>query len=212
MSIADLRERIPGIGEVPLIGILRRIPPESVIAVVGSAEQAGIRVVEVTLDSERALEQIHAVASEFPEMTVGAGSVRSPAQVADADDAGARFIVSPVSRQAVATACHGIGVPHIPGASTPTEVDFAMESGAVAVKVFPIEQLGGPAFLRAILSPLGDPPLIPTGGVTLSNAGDYMSAGAVAVGAGSAMFSSDLISSPDRMAEQLRGWVKVVTR
>lgn len=213
MSIADFHERIPGITQVPLIGILRKLPPEMVVDVVGAAHEAGIRVVEVTLDSEQALEQIHTVAKTFPGVTVGAGSVLSPAQVADADDAGAHFIVSPVTRRAVAAACNGLQVPLVPGAATPTEIDIAIESGAVAVKVFPVEHLGGAAFLEAVLSPLGEPPLIPTGGVTLTNAGDYLAAGAAAVGAGSAMFSSELISSsPDRVADRLRDWVTVVTR
>ena len=199
--------------EVPLIGILRKLPVEKVIDVVGAAEKAGIQVVEVTLDSDQALEQIHTISKTYPGVTVGAGSVRSPANVADASEAGARFIVAPITRQAVAVACNSLDVPLVPGAATPTEIDIAIESGAVAVKVFPIEHLGGPAFLTAVLSPLGYPPLIPTGGVTLTNARDYLSAGAAALGVGSAMFSSDLLTlPPDDMVAELRTWVTAVTR
>ena len=211
--MADLVEAIPGIAEVPLIGILRKLPLENALDLVGAAEKAGIRVVEVTLDSDRALDQIRTLAETYPGVTVGAGSVRSPANVADASDAGARFIVSPITRQAVAAACKSLDMPLIPGAATPTEIDIAIESGAVAVKVFPIEQLGGPPFLTAVLSPLGDPPLIPTGGVTLTNARDYLSSGAAAVGVGSAMFSADsLTRSPADVVESFRNWVPVVTR
>jgi 2-dehydro-3-deoxyphosphogluconate aldolase/(4S)-4-hydroxy-2-oxoglutarate aldolase len=84
-----------------------------------------------------------------------------------------------------------------PGAATPTEIERAIRLGATAVKVFPIEQLGGPAYVRAILSPLGSPPLIPTGGVGVEDIPRYLEAGAVAVGLGGALFPRSALDSGD---------------
>jgi len=172
----------------PVIGILRGCPLSYAQAVAGAAIASGITVIEVTLDSERPFEQIAAIRAAYPEAHVGVGTVRAAEQVGRSVEAGASFIVSPIVDSGVITAAVEHGVAAIPGAATPTEIDHALRLGATAVKVFPIDQLGGPGYIRAIRSPLGDPPLIPTGGVDAGSISDYLRAGAIAVGVGGTLF------------------------
>jgi len=172
----------------PVIGILRGCPLSHAQAMAGAAIASGITVLEVTLDSERPLEQIAAIRVAHPEADVGVGTVRAAEQIGPAVEAGAGFVVSPIVDSSVITAAVELGVAAIPGAATPTEIDLALRLGATAVKVFPIDQLGGPGYLRAIRSPLGDPPLIPTGGVDPGSISDYLRSGAIAVGLGGALF------------------------
>ncbi|MEX0621204.1 MAG: bifunctional 4-hydroxy-2-oxoglutarate aldolase/2-dehydro-3-deoxy-phosphogluconate aldolase [Solirubrobacterales bacterium] len=188
----NLETALPGLIEAPLIGIVRRLPPGLVPEVARAAFDAGLRYLEITMDSDDAL----GVVSELRRNHngVGVGSVTRIEQVTRARDAGAEFVVSPITNPEIIRAAVESGLPVFPGAATPTEIDLALTSGATAVKVFPAEQLGGPGYIKAILSPLGNPPLIPTGGVTTANAAEYMRAGAVAVGAGTALFSAERIA------------------
>lgn len=188
----NLETLLPGLIEVPIIGIVRRLPPGLVPEVARAAFDAGLRYLEITMDSDDVL----GVISELRQNHngVGVGSVTRIEQVTRARDAGAEFVVSPITNPEVIQASVESGLPAFPGAATPTEIDLALTSGATAVKVFPAEQLGGPGYITAIMSPLGNPPLIPTGGVTTANAAAYMRAGAVAVGAGTALFSAERIA------------------
>jgi len=163
----------------------------------GAAIAGGITVIEVTLDSERPFEQIAAIRGAYPEADVGVGTVRAGEHVGPAVEAGASFVVSPIVDSSVITAAIEHGVVAIPGAATPTEIDHALHLGATAVKVFPIDQLGGPEYLRAIRSPLGNPPLIPTGGVNAASISDYLSAGAIAVGIGGTLFPRAALEGGD---------------
>lgn len=194
-------QRLPGsLSATPIIGILRKCPPSVSADVATAAYSAGIAVLEVTLDSESALEQIETLRRSLPDADIGAGSVRTIRELTDAIDAGATFIVSPIVEANLITTCLRLGVPVIPGAATPTEIDRAIRLGAAAVKVFPASLLGGPGFVRAVLSPLGSPPLIPTGGVGVDNAGGYLDAGAVAVGVGSTLFTEEALHNGDAVS------------
>lgn len=196
-----MKDQIPalpgGLKQNPVIGILRGCPVRFAEAVAGAAIGAGLAVIEVTLDSERPLEQIAVIRAAFPDVEVGVGSVRRAKEVKHAVEAGARFIVSPILDEDIIRTAAELGVPSIPGAATPTEIEQATRYGASAVKVFPIDQLGGPGYIRAILSPLGSPPLIPTGGVTVESIPDYLRAGAIAVGVGGTMFPMQALESGD---------------
>ena len=197
---------------MPLIGILRRFPEGRVVDVVSAAWLAGLRVVEVTLDSKHVYDLIPQIRQRAPEMTVGVGTVTHPDQVAKVVAVGAEFVVSPIVSMPVLAACAQSGVPVIPGAATPTEIHLALSSGATAVKVFPAAQLGGPDYLRAVRSPLGEPPLIPTGGVALEHVASYLDAGAIAIGVGSSLFPEHLAGgSLDHVSEHITRWVEAVT-
>jgi 2-dehydro-3-deoxyphosphogluconate aldolase/(4S)-4-hydroxy-2-oxoglutarate aldolase len=163
----------------------------------GAVIEAGLTVIEVTLDSESALEQVAIIRAGFPQANVGVGSVRRAEQVGPAVAAGASFVVSPVVGSGLIATALEAEVACIPGAATPTEIDLAVRLGATAVKVFPVDLLGGPDYIRAVMSPLGSPALIPTGGVTAPTIAEYLRAGAVAVGLGGSLFPRSALESGD---------------
>jgi 2-dehydro-3-deoxyphosphogluconate aldolase/(4S)-4-hydroxy-2-oxoglutarate aldolase len=126
------------------------------------------------------------VRERHPELLVGAGTVRTPDQVEAAAAAGAAFCVAPAMVEAAISRAHELGVPFVPGALTPTEVERAWSLEPAAVKLFP-GSLGGPSYVRELLAPLREVPLVVTGGVDAGNAAEFLAAGAMAVGAGSSL-------------------------
>lgn len=207
-----LEMALPGLREVPIVGILRGCPLEHAGAIASVAESAGLRVIEVTLDSPSWSRQIRDVVDMDLDLLVGVGTVTRADQVAEAAAAGARFVVSPVVDSGVIAACAESGLPCIPGAATPTEIHAALGAGATAVKVFPARALGGSAFIAAVVGPLGHPPLIPTGGIEALDVAGYLKAGAVAVGAGSGMFAPDALRSGDveRVHRDVISWIEAL--
>jgi 2-dehydro-3-deoxyphosphogluconate aldolase / (4S)-4-hydroxy-2-oxoglutarate aldolase len=171
------------IGAERIVAILRRVA--DVEAVVAALAAGGVRIVEITLDSDGALDTIRRLRAGR-ELTVLAGTVRTPADAEAAAAAGAEACASPALVPDVVERCRRVGVPAIPGALTPSEIEAALALGVPLVKLFP-GRLLGPAYVRDVLAPLAGAPLIVTGGVDLSNAREFLDAGAVAVGVGSAL-------------------------
>ena len=134
----------------------------------------GLRMLEVTLRTPQALACIEAIARDVPEAVVGAGTVRSAADVQASAMAGARFIVSPGYTCAVGRACRDAGLPLLPGVATGSEIMMAQEDGLSELKFFPATQAGGPAMLNAWSGPFGDVRFCPTGGVTAANALEFL--------------------------------------
>jgi 2-dehydro-3-deoxyphosphogluconate aldolase/(4S)-4-hydroxy-2-oxoglutarate aldolase len=130
----------------------------------------GIRMLEVTLRTPQALACIEAIARDVPEAVVGAGTVRSAADVRASATAGARFIVSPGYTAALGQACRDASLPLLPGVVTASEIMMAQDDGLSELKFFPAMQAGGPAMLKAWGGPFGDVRFCPTGGVTAANA------------------------------------------
>jgi 2-dehydro-3-deoxyphosphogluconate aldolase/(4S)-4-hydroxy-2-oxoglutarate aldolase len=161
-----------------LVAVLRRV--EEVDRVVDSLAGAGVGVVEVTLDDPEAPSTIERLRRR-DDVSVLAGTVRSPDDVDAAAAAGAEACVSPAFSGAVLARCLQIGMPAIPGALTPTEIEAAWRAGAALVKLFPARS-HGPAYVADLLKPLAGVPLLCTGGVTVENASEYLDAGAAAVG------------------------------
>jgi 2-dehydro-3-deoxyphosphogluconate aldolase/(4S)-4-hydroxy-2-oxoglutarate aldolase len=172
-----------------LVAILRRAAEAD--AEVARLAVAGVRVVEITLDSDDALGAIERARARG-DVTVLAGTVREPAQVDAAVSAGAEGIVAPSLSLAVLERAAALEAPSIPGALTPTEVETAWRAGAALVKLFPA-RLGGPRYVQDLLAPLADVPLVATGGVDATNARAFLDAGAVAVGVGSGLGSDDAL-------------------
>jgi len=166
------------------LAVLRSVP--DLDHVVEQLAAGGLQIVEVTLDSPDALGSIKRLRERHPELLVGAGTVRTPGQVEAAVEAGAAFCVAPATVEAAVARAHAVGVPFVPGALTPSEVERAWALGPAAVKLFPAS-LGGPGYVKELLAPLGDVPLVVTGGVDAGNAADFLAAGAVAVGAGTSL-------------------------
>jgi 2-dehydro-3-deoxyphosphogluconate aldolase/(4S)-4-hydroxy-2-oxoglutarate aldolase len=180
-----------------VVAVIRVQQAERLRAVIDALGEGGVRALEVTMTVPGAVELIHALSSTLPGgFLLGAGTVLDPETAARVIDAGAAFVVSPILRPAIIETCHRQGVAALPGCFSPTEIMTAWESGADIVKVFPATALG-PAFFKDVRGPLPQVKLMPTGGVTLENAGDWIRAGAVAVGVGTALLDRAAIERSD---------------
>ena len=157
----------------------------------------GIRMLEVTLRTERALACIEAIARAVPEAVVGAGTVRSKADAQAAAMAGARFVVSPGYTCALGQACRDVGLPLLPGVATGSEIMLAQEDGLSELKFFPAMQADGPALLKAWNGPFFDVRFCPTGGVTLQNARDFLALPNVVCVGGSWLVPPDALAQGD---------------
>jgi 2-dehydro-3-deoxyphosphogluconate aldolase/(4S)-4-hydroxy-2-oxoglutarate aldolase len=154
---------------------------------------AGVRCFEYTLTTDGALDALVELRKLLPEALVGVGTVRTVDHIRAASEAGAQFSVSQVFLPELAAAAREQQIPFVPGALTPTEVVTAWNAGVPAVKVSPIGPLGGVSYLNELRGPLPDVAIMPTGGVTLDAAADYLDAGAVAVGVSSALVGDVLL-------------------
>jgi 2-dehydro-3-deoxyphosphogluconate aldolase/(4S)-4-hydroxy-2-oxoglutarate aldolase len=134
----------------------------------------GVSIIEVTLRTEAALESIRRIATEVPDVVVGAGTIVQPADAERAAKAGARFLVSPGCPGGLRQAMTATGLPFLPGVSTVSEVMALLEHGITAMKFFPAEPSGGPAYLKALHGPLPQVRFCPTGGITTANAPGYL--------------------------------------
>jgi 2-dehydro-3-deoxyphosphogluconate aldolase/(4S)-4-hydroxy-2-oxoglutarate aldolase len=185
------------IEQAGVVAIIRMKEPEKVRAVAEAIAAGGARALEVTMTVPRAIELIAELAPSMPHgFLLGAGTVVDAATARRVIDAGAQFVVGPVFRREVIDACHQRDVPVLPGCFTPTEILDAWDAGADIVKVFPATALG-PGFIKDVRAPLPHVRLMPTGGVTLDNAGDWIKAGAVAVGVGTALLDAKAIAAGD---------------
>ena len=161
--------------------------------VVDAIAEGGVRAIEVTMTVPGAVELIATLARSLPaDILLGAGTVTDAGTARAVIDAGARYVVSPVFRRDVIAACHERDVAVAPGCFTPTEILDAHDAGADVIKIFPATALG-PQFVKDVRAPLPQVRLMPTGGVSLDNAGDWIKAGAVAVGVGSALLDTKAI-------------------
>jgi len=193
-------ERTAAIERAGVVAVIRMKDPAKVQAVVDAIAAGGVHAIEVTMTVPGAVKLIEALAPRMPAgFLFGAGTVLDAATAASVIDAGAQFIVSPVFRTSLITACHERGVPVTPGCFSPTEILDAWEAGADIVKVFPATALG-PGYIKDVRAPLPHVKLMPTGGVTVENAGEWIAAGAVAVGVGSALLDAKAIEAGDYAA------------
>jgi 2-dehydro-3-deoxyphosphogluconate aldolase/(4S)-4-hydroxy-2-oxoglutarate aldolase len=199
----EVARRIRAHGVIPVV---RAKSADEALRIVAALRAGGLPVVEITLTVPNAVDVIARLTRENDaNLLVGAGSVVDAPTARAGIDAGARFVVSPVADAGTIAACRGRDVVAIPGALTPTEILAAARAGADMVKVFPVDALGGAAYLRALLGPLPQLALVPTGGVTLANAGELIAAGAAAVGVGSDLTRGDI-------ATAARAYLDVVRR
>ena len=180
--------------QLGVVAVIRMKDPAKLRAVVEAMAAGGVRALEVTMTVPRAVDMIRELAPTLPDgFLLGAGTVIDAATARAVIEAGASFVVSPVFRPDVIAACHARDVPAMPGCFSPTEILAAHECGADIIKVFPATTLG-PQFIKDVRAPLPHVKLMPTGGVTLENAGEWIRAGAVAVGLGSALMDASAIA------------------
>jgi 2-dehydro-3-deoxyphosphogluconate aldolase / (4S)-4-hydroxy-2-oxoglutarate aldolase len=181
-----------------IIPVIRGESSAVALAVVETLAEAGLAIAEITMTVPAAIEAIVAAKKRFGDkMLIGAGTVTDEETVRRAIDAGAEFIVSPCLVPDVIDAARREDVAVLPGALTPSEIFRAFRDGADMVKVFPVQNVGGAAYLRALRGPFPEIPLVPTGGVTLDNLGELFAAGAVAVGVGSELISKEALARRD---------------
>ena len=190
----ELIKKISNYGIVPVIKIDNI---ETAIPLADALISAGLPLSEVTFRTAQAEESIKRIVKTYPEMLVGAGTVLSVEQVDKAVNAGAKFIVSPGFNPKVVSYCISNKITIIPGASTPSDMEMALEMDLEVVKFFPAEQSGGVEYLKAVGGPYTTLKFIPTGGINAKNLNSYLSQKNVAACGGSWMVKSDLIDSGD---------------
>lgn len=184
------------------VAVVRTDSPDAMVELARALLAGGVSCIEITLTVPGALDAIRRVAEDLaqdadaPEVLIGAGSVLDAHQAEAAIEAGARYVVSPVFKRDIVEAAHSLDAAAMPGCFTPTEILTATEAGADVVKVFPADALGM-AFFRGVLAPMPHLRLMPTGGVSLTNADGWVAAGAVAVGVGSALVDKRAVAAGD---------------
>jgi len=181
MNKAEIIQKIRDIGVIPVV---RASSPEEAVQVVEAIMAGGLPVLEITMTVPGAVQVIKELVKRFDDAIVGAGTVLDAEAARACIDAGAQFIVSPALNLDTIACCRKLDVAVMPGALTPTEVVSAWNAGADLVKVFPAGALGGASYIKSLKAPLPQIELVPTGGVTLANAGAFIEAGAAAVGVG----------------------------
>jgi 2-dehydro-3-deoxyphosphogluconate aldolase/(4S)-4-hydroxy-2-oxoglutarate aldolase len=191
-------ETLNRIEDSGVVAVLRGIDAGDIVPVARAVHEGGVTALEITADATRCSEMIADVDRDLEETDalVGAGTVMDAPAARNVIEAGAEFVVAPNLNEAVIETCNRAGVAVAPGVMTPTEADRAMAAGADAIKMFPASTVG-PGHIGALRGPLGDVPVMPTGGVDTDTVADYFEAGAFAVGAGSALVDYDAIERED---------------
>jgi 2-dehydro-3-deoxyphosphogluconate aldolase/(4S)-4-hydroxy-2-oxoglutarate aldolase len=187
LSLPRFKSRV-----VPVIVIT---DPQQSVPLAHALLEGGIDVMEITLRHRAGLPAIEAVAKHVPEMFVGAGTVTQPEEVAQVNDAGASFALSPGMTDALIDAARRAQMPFVPGVMTPGEVMRAREHGFDLLKLFPAAQAGGLGMLKALAGPLGDMKFCPTGGVSLTNMREFLSQPNVVMVGGSWLTPVELLES-----------------
>jgi 2-dehydro-3-deoxyphosphogluconate aldolase / (4S)-4-hydroxy-2-oxoglutarate aldolase len=167
------------------------------LAMAKAIAQGGGRLIEITWNSDRPAELVEMLRAELPHCIVGCGTLLTQTDIQTAISAGAQFGFMPHVDVALIRYARDRGLPLHPGALTPTEIMTAWNAGANGVKIFPVLTLGGSQYIQSLQGPLSQIPLIPTGGVTLHNARDFIKAGAIAVGLAGDLFPKDAIERQD---------------
>ncbi|MGH2378641.1 MAG: bifunctional 4-hydroxy-2-oxoglutarate aldolase/2-dehydro-3-deoxy-phosphogluconate aldolase [Candidatus Limnocylindria bacterium] len=191
-----------------IVAIMRRLDLDVAARLVEAMARGGIRVVEVTWDSPAARETLRHIRDRSPELLLGAGTVMTLEQAEESIESGARFIVSPHTDPDLIGAMSARGVLCIPGAQTATEIVTAARAGAAIVKVFPARALG-PEGLQDLLGPLRGTRLLPTGGIDLASAAEFVAAGAWGLGIGSVVTGLAGAGRFDEVTEQCRAFAAI---
>jgi 2-dehydro-3-deoxyphosphogluconate aldolase/(4S)-4-hydroxy-2-oxoglutarate aldolase len=189
------RQELGRLACLPLIAIIRQPDPDLAVHLAHLTVQAGISHLEITTQVQDFPRVIQYLRQRYAQAWIGAGTILQDQQAKAALQAGAQFLVSPLLLPSLIHQAQQANTVVIAGALTPQEIWAAFQAGATAVKVFPVESVGGAAYLRRLLKPLGSLPLIPTGGVTLANGVEFLRAGALAIGVGGDLYPAALIQT-----------------
>lgn len=177
------------------VAVIRLQDADKLRKVIEALAEGGVSVAEITMTVPNAIGLIKQITSELKsDIVVGVGSVLNAQVAQQAIEAGAKYVVSPIFKKEIIDKSHEYDIPAMPGCFTPTEIQTAYEAGADVVKVFPADVLGMP-FFKGVLAPMPHLKLMPTGGVTLTNAGEWIKVGACAVGLGAALLDKEAIEN-----------------
>lgn len=193
MSRATICQQIIDNG---IIAIVRTKQPIDLVKLVQSYAAGGIKSIEITMNTPGALEAVQEISQTMPEVQIGVGTVRNTGEAGQAIEHGARYLVTPITDPEIIEIAHKNDIPVAMGAFTPTEVYNAHQFGADLIKLFPAGNLGI-SYMKAMLAPMPPMKLVPTGGINLDNARDWLDAGASALGVGSALVDPELIAKED---------------
>ena len=210
MNKTDVLQRIR---DIALIPVVRAESAQQAMRAVEAIKAGGVNVLEVTMTVPGAIAVIEQLAKAFgAEAVIGAGTVLDPETADKCLQAGAQFIVSPALNEETIAFCRAQDVAIFPGALTPTEVVRAWNAGADAVKVFPAGAVGGASYLKALKAPLPQIELIPTGGVSLKTAADFIKAGAMALGVGADLVDTKALreGNDQLITERSRQFLEIV--
>lgn len=203
MNKQEVRATIERVGIVPVI---RASSADQAKFAAEAVCAGGIPIVEITMTVPRAIEVIAELARIAPHVLVGAGTVLNKEAALRCMDAGAQFLVTPGFNAGAVAAARDNDLLIMAGALTPTEVMAAWEAGTDFVKIFPCGNMGGPNYIRALKGPLPQVPMVPTGGVNLETAADYIRAGAAALGVGGELVQKEALQN--RNADLIRGFAR----
>lgn len=209
MTKTEVLAEIRRIGLVP---VLRAESEEQALALAAAIADGGVTVLEVTMTVPGAVRVIARLKKERPEILLGAGTVLDAETAQACIDEGAQFVVSPAFNLKTVELCQRLGVAVLPGALTPTEILTAWQAGADVVKVFPASAMGGAKYLKSVKAPLPQVEMIPTGGVSLATAREFLEAGAYALGVGADLVDTKAIAAgkPESITQNARKYLEIV--
>ena len=198
--------------KIGLVPVLRAASVEKALALATAIADGGVTVLEITMTVPGAIEVMKRLAKERPDILIGAGTVLDQETARMCILEGAKFVVSPALNLGTIEMCHRYSIAVLPGALTPTEVVTAWQAGADVVKVFPASAMGGAKYLTALKGPLPQVELIPTGGVSLATAKEFLEAGAFALGVGSDLVDAKAMAAgqPEKITNTAKMYLEIV--
>jgi 2-dehydro-3-deoxyphosphogluconate aldolase/(4S)-4-hydroxy-2-oxoglutarate aldolase len=209
----DKNETLRQIESIGVVPVVRASSADEAMQAIDAIRAGGINVLEITMTVPGAIGVIAEVTKRYgTDVVVGAGTVLNPETARRCIDAGAVFVVSPALNVDTIAACIEAGIPVMPGALSPTEVVTAWNAGADMVKIFPAGAVGGPSYLKNLKGPLPQIKMIPTGGVSLTTAADFIKAGAAALGVGTDLVDIKAIRAGNSqvVTDRAREFVRIV--
>src|SRR5579875_2579937 len=209
MTKADVLNRMRAVGLVP---VLRAESEAQALALAEAIAAGGVNVLEVTMTVPGAVRVMARLAKERPDILVGAGTVLDPETARMCIVEGAQFVVSPALNVKTVELCRRYSIAVLPGALTPTEVVTAWQAGADVIKIFPASAMGGAKYLKSLKAPLPQVDMIPTGGVSLATAHEFLEAEAFALGVGADLVDTKAYAAgtPEKVTETARKYMEIV--
>lgn len=209
MTKTEVLQQMQSVGLVP---VLRAESEQQALDIANAIAAGGVNVLEVTMTVPGAVRVIARLVKERPDILVGAGTVLDPETARICMLEGAQFVVSPALNVKTVELCQRYDVAVLPGALTPTEVITAWQCGADVIKVFPANALGGAKYLKSLKAPFPQIGLIPTGGVSLANAAEFLEAGALALGVGAELVDTKAMAEgkPEKITATAKQYIEIV--